>query len=129
MVSDGHMTSDDQNRAAVLDQARDVVKAAGADGLARRPWQHPKQPASDTDLLRFAAWVARDADVDPELLAAGMRLLGAARAELDQTEAGLLFAARSTGMTWPQIADALDLGSAQAAQQRMNRVLARLGEG
>jgi hypothetical protein len=28
-------------------------------------------------------------------------------------------------MTWPQIADALDLGSAQAAQQRLSRVLAR----
>jgi hypothetical protein len=29
-------------------------------------------------------------------------------------------------MTWPQIAGALDLGSAQAAQQRFNRVLARV---
>jgi len=56
----------------------------------------------------------------------GLRLLASARAELDQVEAGLLFAARAAGMTWPQIADALALGSAQAAQQRFNRVLARM---
>jgi hypothetical protein len=35
-------------------------------------------------------------------------------------------AADLAGMTWPQIAGALDLGSAQAAQQRLNRVLARV---
>jgi hypothetical protein len=29
-------------------------------------------------------------------------------------------------MTWPRIADALDLGSAQAAQQRRNRLVARM---
>jgi len=29
-------------------------------------------------------------------------------------------------MTWPRIADALDLGSAQAAQQRFNRVVTRM---
>ena len=56
----------------------------------------------------------------------GLRLLASARAELDQVEAGLLFAARGAGITWPRIADALDLGSAQAAQQRRNRVVARM---
>ena len=56
-----------------------------------------------------------------------MRLLAPARAELDQVESGLLFAARAAGMTWPQIAASLGLGSAQAAQQRLNRVLSRTG--
>ncbi|WP_431982992.1 hypothetical protein [Streptomyces qinglanensis] len=56
---------------------------------------------------------------------AGLRLLASARAELDQAESALLFAARGVGMTWPQIADALDLASAQAAQQRRSRLSTR----
>ncbi|GLY90171.1 DNA-binding protein [Actinoallomurus iriomotensis] len=121
------MPIDDQHHATDLARAREVLGAAGAAGLERRPWQHPGQPASDADLVRFAAWSARTPDTAPEVLAAGLRLLASARAEFDQIEAGLLFAARGAGMTWPQIADALDLGSAQAAQQRLNRVLARVG--
>jgi hypothetical protein len=117
---------DDRRHAADLDRARGIVADAGAARLDRRPWQHPAQPASDADLVRFAAWAARRPDADPELLAAGLRLLASARAEFDQIEAGLLFAARSAGMTWPRIADALGLGSAQAAQQRLDRVLARV---
>jgi hypothetical protein len=120
------MPSNDQHHAADLDRAREVLGDAGAARLERRPWQHPEQPTADADLVRFAAWAAREPDVDPELLAAGLRLLAPARAELDQVEAGLLFAARAAGMTWPQIAGALDLGSAQAAQQRLNRVLDRV---
>ena len=77
--------------------------------------------------MPFVAWCCRDAETtDRAVLEAGLRLLASARAELDQVEAGLLFAARGAGMTWPQIAGALDLGSAQAAQQRFNRVLARM---
>lgn len=122
------MLPDDLDRAADLDRARAVVNEAGAADLDRRPWQHPGQPASDTDLVRFAAWTARDAkSTDPAVLQAGLRLLASARAELDQVESGLLFAARAVGMTWPQIADALGLGSAQAAQQRLARVLSRVG--
>ncbi len=120
------MPLDDQRHAADLDRSRISVNRAGADGLTRRPWQHPRQPASDLDLVRFAAWAARDVeDADPAVLDAGLRLLASARAELDQVESGLLFAARAAGMTWPQIAESLGLGSAQAAQQRLNRVLSR----
>ncbi|RJT75622.1 sigma-70 family RNA polymerase sigma factor [Arthrobacter cheniae] len=120
------MPSDDQNDAADLDRFRATLKQAGADGLPRRPWQHPRQPASDTDLVWFAAWSARDVETtDQAVLRAGLRLLAAARAELDQVESGLLFAARDAEMTWPEIAEALGLGSAQAAQQRLSRVLAR----
>jgi len=122
------MSGTDQGHAGVLDRARETVNAAGAGHLARRPWQRPGQPASDGDLVRFAAWAAREPDVDARVLAAGLRLLGSARAELDQVEAGLLFAARAAGMSWPQVAEALGLGSAQAAQQRASRVTARLGE-
>ena len=121
------MTTEDQVHAAHLDQARAVVNAAGAAGLERRPWQADPQPAADGDLVRFVAWCCRDPErTDPAVLEAGLRLLASARAELDQVEAGLLFAARAAGMTWPRIAGALDLSSAQAAQQRFNRVLARM---
>lgn len=125
------MANDDQNHAVDLDQARAVVREAGAGGLDprhTRPWQRAGQPVPDGDLVRFAAWVAGDPAADPVVLAAGLRLLGSARAELDQVEASLLFAVRGAGMTWPQIADALGLGSAQAAQQRLNRVLARVSD-
>jgi hypothetical protein len=95
--------------------------------LSERPWQHPGQPASDCDLVRLAAWKAADEGVDADVVMAGLGLVGAARAELDQVEAGLLFAARAADVTFQQIAVALGLGSGQAAQQRMSRVLARLG--
>jgi hypothetical protein len=120
------MTSNDRSHAAALAAHRAVVRTAGGDELPARPWQHPGQPASDGDLVRLAAWRAADADVDPDVVTAGLGLLGAARAELDQVEAGLLFAARAGGVTFQQIAAALGLGSGQAAQQRMSRVLARL---
>jgi hypothetical protein len=119
--------SDDEHHVASLGRAREVLDAAGAGRLERRPWQPPGAPASDTDLVRFAAWAAREPTADPRVLTSGLCLLASARAELDQIEAGLLFAARAAGMTWPQVADALGLASAQAAQQRLNRVLARVG--
>ncbi|WP_277213193.1 hypothetical protein [Isoptericola croceus] len=120
------MTSADHDSAASLDQARGTLDGAGASALTRRPWQGPDQPPSDLDLVRFATWAARDpAATDPSVVAAGLGLLSSARAELDQLEAGLLFAARGSGMTWQGIASALGLGSAQAAQQRLDRVLAR----
>jgi hypothetical protein len=124
MPWDGGMPHDDQRHAADLDASRTALHEAGAAALARRPWQHPHQPASDLDLVRFAAWSGRDV-ADPAVLDAGLRLLAPARAELDQLETGLLFAARGAGMTWSQIAASLGLASAQAAQQRLNRVLAR----
>lgn len=129
MVWGGPMSGSDWSDADALGRARRRVNAAGADRVDRRPWQRQGQPASDADLVRFVAWLAREPGVDPDVLAAGLQLLGSARAELDQIEAGLLFAARAAGMTWPQVASALGLGSAQAAQQRAGRVTSRLGEG
>lgn len=119
----------DQSDAARLDASRTTIRSAGAGALDPRPWQAPGQPASDGDLVRFAAWAARDPDVDPAVLAAGLHLLASARADLDQVEAALLYAARAGGMTWAQVADAMSLRSAQAAQQRLGRLLARVDEG
>ncbi len=120
------MIPDDRSHAAALDAHRAVLGAAGGDELSTRPWQHPGQPVSDCDLVRLAASKAADENVDLDVVTAGLGLIGAARAELDQVEAGLLFAARAADITFQQIAVALGLGSGQAAQQRMSRVLGRL---
>ena len=47
-------------------------------------------------------------------------------ARRDETELGLLLMARGRGLTWAQLADGLGLGSAQAAQQRHDRLAARV---
>lgn len=121
------MESTDQAEAAALDRARKTVLAAGAADLPRQPWQRTRQPPADAELIRFAAWRSgRSEDTDPAVVEAALQLLAPARAELDQLEAGLLFAARAGGFTWPQIAAALALRSPQAAQQRFDRVLGRV---
>ena len=62
------------------------------------------------------------------LVTAALTLLPHVRAELDETELGLLTMARGRGLTWLEIAEALGLGSAQAAQQRHDRLAARLDD-
>ncbi|MFI5915104.1 DNA-binding protein [Dactylosporangium sp. NPDC051541] len=102
----------------------------GGDDLPRLPWLAPGQPHNAVTLIRQALWRAntdRDALELPDDLLAALTLLAAARAELDQLEAGLLFVARAEGLTWNQIAEPLGLRTAQAAQQRHERVLGRLG--
>lgn len=123
------MTTVDNAHAEVADRARTELLASGARNLEPRPWQHRGQPLADLELIRYAAWVAREPEVEPALVSAGIHLLESARAELDQMETALLFAARAAGMTWPELADALGLRSAQAAQQRLSRVAARVDGG
>lgn len=124
----GRVTIDDQDDAEQLQQARTTLLRAGASRLGRRPWQQPGQAPPDTELIRFATWSARRPETtDPVIIEAALRLLTSARAEIDQVEAGLLFAARAEGLTWPRIASALALASPQAAQQRFDRVLGRVG--
>lgn len=123
------MTTSDFSDATAADQARTRLSTAGAADLPPRPWQHRGQPLADLEFVRFAAWAARKPDVQPDVVTAGMRLLDSARAELDQIEAGLLFAARAAGATWPELSQALGLRSAQAAQQRTNRIAARITGG
>jgi hypothetical protein len=60
-----------------------------------------------------------------DAVVAALQLLPAARAEIDQLETGLLFAARGLGLTWSQMAGALGLNSPQACQQRLDRLTAR----
>ena len=107
--------------------ARNVLLGAGADSLERRPWQPKPVPPSAVDLIQYFVWQSSKAsgagEADQALAALG--LLRAARAEVDQLETGLLFAARGLGLTWAQMATALGLNSPQACQQRLDRLLAR----
>jgi len=105
--------------------------ARGGSELPRLQWLADGQPHDAITLIRQVLWRAntdRSALELPEDLLAAIALLAAGRSELDQLEAGLLFAARAEGLTWAQIAGALGVRTAQAAQQRHERVLARLGE-
>jgi len=138
-VSDVDSQDEDQVRAAREADARGLLLGAGAARLPRPPWAHGQQPPAATDLIRFAAWRANaggpaataggartDADgIGDEGVLAALSLLAAARAELDQSEAALLFTARSRGLSWPRISRAMGLGSPQAAQQRFDRVSGR----
>lgn len=51
--------------------------------------------------------------------------MSSARGELDGLESALLFLARAEGLTWQQIAQSIGLRSAQAAQQRLDRLSGR----
>lgn len=117
--------------------ARRQLLAAGADRLDRRPWQAAPVPPSAVDLIQFFLWrsgsaaFGNAAEVDQEVAdqaVAALQLLPAARAELDQLEVGVLFAARGLGLTWSQMAQALGLNSPQACQQRLDRLTARTGD-
>ena len=147
--------ADDQRAAQREREARELLLAAGADRLEQRPWQPKPVPPSAVDLIQFFLWQSstaafgsaedgdrrrtkdndRDRAKDGHRAGAGaqgrgnaeaaLRLLRAARAEVDQLETGLLFAARGLGLTWAQMATALGLNSPQACQQRLDRLLAR----
>src|ERR1022692_3862149 len=118
-------TDPDQGQAAREAAARTQLLAAGASALPRAPWLHGSQPPSAVDLIRFAVWRGGAGDLDEEELLSALTLLPAARAEVDQAEAALLFTARAHGLSGPRISRAMGLGSAQAAQQRFDRVTGR----
>ncbi len=123
-------SSEERSAAETEDRARARLSARGGDELPRLPWLAGRQPHDAVTLIRQVLWRAntdRAALELPEDLLAALTLLATARAELDQLEAGLLFVGRAEGLTWAQIAEALGLRTAQAAQQRHERVTARLG--
>ncbi|MGW7524112.1 DNA-binding protein [Streptomyces sp. NPDC054783] len=64
-------------------------------------------------------------EVDRADITAALSLVPLVRAELDELEASLLQMARGRGMTWPQIAFGLGLGTPQAARQRYERLADR----
>lgn len=120
------MTSDEQAGAAYEGAARQRLLASGAKDLAPRPWEPAGVPPSSVDLVRYAVW--RSTELDQGELWSALALMPAARAEVEGIEVGLLFAARSAGMTWAQIASAMGFNSAQACQQHSDRLLARQGK-
>lgn len=95
----------------------------GADQLQPRPWRPAPAPPSAVDLTQYAVW--RSSELTPDELLGALSLLPAARAEVEGVESGLLFAARSEGLTWAQIAEAMGFRSPQACQQYVNRLGAR----
>ncbi|WP_344843412.1 hypothetical protein [Kribbella ginsengisoli] len=149
-------SASDQRQAARERDAREQLLAVGADQLGRRPWQVGAMPPSAVDLIQFFLWRsssapwgepagadqagADQAGADQgssgqssaghemtRAVVAALQLLPAARAEIDQLETGLLFAARGLGLTWAQMAQALGLNSPQACQQRLDRLTSRSG--
>ena len=127
-----HTQDTDQARAAREADARRLLLDKGASSLPRVPWLHEKQPPAAADLIRFAVWRANAGGPSPDTegigeegVLAALTLLAAARAELDQSEAALLFTARAHGLSWPRISRAMGLRSPQAAQQRFDRVSGR----
>lgn len=116
----------DEGQAGREADARTRLLDAGASALPRAPWLHRRQPPSAVDLIRFVLWRSATTGVGQDDVLAAVTLLAAARAEVDQMEAALLLTARAGGMSWPRISGALGLGSAQAAQQRFDRVSGRV---
>lgn len=113
----------DHARARREQDAQERLLDLGAEGLEARPWRPAAVPPSAIDLAQFALW--RSAELDAEDLLEALALLPAARAEVEGLEAGLLFAARSAGLTWVQVAEALGFNSPQACQQHYARLVAR----
>lgn len=105
--------------------ATEHLLAVGARELAARPWRPAPAPPSAVDLAHYALW--RSGELAPDAIASALALLPAARAELDGLEAGVLFTARSAGLTWAQIAHAMGFNSPQACQQYYNRLTSRHG--
>ncbi|MEU4512348.1 DNA-binding protein [Nonomuraea wenchangensis] len=103
--------------------ARQRLLRLGADALDARPWLPAPAPLSAVDLVQFAVW--RNAGLAPEDVLSALALLPAARAEVEGLESALLFIARSSGLTWAQMADAMGFNSPQACQQHYTRLAAR----
>ncbi|MDF1487165.1 SANT/Myb-like DNA-binding domain-containing protein [Tessaracoccus caeni] len=116
---------DDQAQAQRERAAQQRLRALGADDLPGTPWRPRPIPPSAVDLAHFALW--KSTEIGSEDLLSALSLLPAARAEVEGLEAGLLFSARSAGLTWAQIAEAMGFRSPQACQQHYTRLAARSG--
>lgn len=116
---------DDHAQAQREVHARDHLVGLGAGQLEPRPWRPDPIPPAALDLTQYALW--RSAELSGDDLHRALELLPAARAEVDGIEAGLVFAARSAGLTWAQVAQAMGFRSPQACQQYVTRLNARQG--
>lgn len=113
----------DQAQARREADARARLRHLGTHDLADRPWRPAPVPPSAVDLVQHA--LHRSADLEPQDVLSALALLPAARAEVDGLEDALLFVARSSGLTWAQIAQAMGFNSPQACQQHVARLTAR----
>lgn len=118
---------DEQGQAAHEQQAQQRLTELAAGSVGGRPWRPDPSPPAAVDLVQYALW--RAADLQPEDLLHALTLVPAAHAEVDGLEAGLLFIARSAGLTWAQIASAMGFRSPQACQQHFTRLAARQDSG
>lgn len=123
MPTDGSSPHDDRARADREARAQTRLTELAGDAVAPRPWRPDPVPPSAVDLAQFAVW--RSTDLEEDDLLHALSLVPAARAEVEGLEAGLLFAARSAGLTWAQIAGAMGFRSPQACQQHVTRLTAR----
>lgn len=104
--------------------------ARGADVFL---WELMSQPIPDLDAIDGVTVACDRAQrgageqPGPMEVAAALVVLGAARLELDQTEARLLNAAQTAGMGWEQIAAILDLTVAET-EERYRQLKPRLDE-
>jgi hypothetical protein len=121
------MADADQEQAAREADGRKRLLEAAGESIPRAPWRQGTQPPAAVDLIQFAAWQAGNSRLSDADLLAALALLPAARAEVDQLEAALLFTARAKGLSWSRISLAVGLRSPQAAQQRLGRVADRTG--
>ena len=115
---------------------RDLMRRFG-DDLEQRWADDPDAPrwsgSKTLDRVFQAVWdhanAAASAGLAPgkEDAIAALRFAADARREVDLNEYSLIKFARGQGATWPELADAFELGSPQAAAQRFQRIAARLG--
>ncbi|MEV6056347.1 DNA-binding protein [Streptomyces sp. NPDC052107] len=109
-----------------------IAERHAATDEQRRRQTHPSVLAPHeavrlvTFLLSGAALLDEgEPEVDRADVTAALSLVPLVRAELDELEASLLQMARGRGMTWPEIAFGLGLGTPQAARQRYERLADR----
>ncbi|MFF8644625.1 DNA-binding protein [Streptomyces sp. NPDC015345] len=113
-----------------------IAERHAADDEQRERQIHPTVigPHEAVRLVSFllsgaAKPVAGEPAVDHADITAALTLLPLVRGELDELETGLLQMARGRGMTWPDIAFGLGLGTPQAARQRYERLASRTAAG
>lgn len=104
--------------------------AASTEARARQVNPHLISPLEAIRLAAMlgggsASYLPDEPELDTDDLTAALTLVPLARADLDEVELSLLMVARRRGMTWSEVARGLGLGSAQAAQQRHDRLAAR----
>ncbi|WP_037611512.1 hypothetical protein [Streptomyces albus] len=109
-----------------------IAERHAADDAQRGRQAHPSMPGPH-EAVRLVAFLlsgaARLQEGEPEVdeadITAALTLVPRVRGELDELEEGLVRMARGRGMTWPQIAFGLGLGTPQAARQRHERLVER----